>query len=316
MVLGFAAIAWGCNGASAAEPEPLQGVVELDERSLGFEVGGRLADVTIEEGEKLEPGKTIARLDDTIARVARDARTAEVAAARAQVELIKAGARPEEVRAMGAQIQAVRATEQLLSENLERQSMLAGRGAAPAARTDELTAQLAQARAQRAALSQQQRALRTGAREQEIQVALARLQAAETALQGEEERIARYVLRADRAGTVLRVHADPGEVVAPGAPVVTVADVEHPYVDVFVPQGETGGLRVGLPARVRVDAQREPFRARIEHVSRRTEFTPRFLFSERERPNLVLRVRVRIDDPDQRLLAGLPAFVTLDRNGR
>ena len=44
--------------------------------------------------------------------------------------------------------------------------------------------------------------------------------------------------------------------------------------------------------------------ARIEHVFPNTEFTPRFLFSESERPNLVVRVRVRIDDPRRELHAG------------
>src|SRR5688572_28249895 len=220
--LGLAwVLASGCNGAQAKEPEPLQGVVELDERVLGFEVGGRLQTVDVEEGARVEPGQIIARLDDSLERIARDARVAEVEAAQAQVALVRAGSRPEEVRAVGAQIQAVRASETLLTTNLERQSQLASRGAAPAARTDELEAQLAQARAQRASLSQQQRALRTGARDEEIAVAVARLHAAETGLRAAEERLTRYVLRADRAGTILRRHNDPGEIVAPGAPVIT-----------------------------------------------------------------------------------------------
>jgi hypothetical protein len=53
-----------------------------------------------------------------------------------------------------------------------------------------------------------------------------------------------------------------------------------------------------------------PLGGHVEFISPRTEFTPRFLFSERERPNLVIRVRVRIDDPKEQLLSGLPAFVS------
>jgi HlyD family secretion protein len=92
-----------------------------------------------------------------------------------------------------------------------------------------------------------------------------------------------------------------------------VADTAHPYADVFVPQGGLDGLRMGTPATVAVDATAEPFRGRIEDVSRRTEFTPRYLFSERERPNLVVRVRVRVDDPGEKLHAGVPAFVTFEK---
>jgi hypothetical protein len=51
----------------------------------------------------------------------------------------------------------------------------------------------------------------------------------------------------------------------------------------------------------------------VEHISRTTEFTPRYLFSERERPNLVIRVRLRIEDPERRLHAGVPAFAKIER---
>jgi len=68
----------------------------------------------------------------------------------------------------------------------------------------------------------------------------------------------------------------------------------------------------GAPARVRTDARPEPLSGRVEAIGRRVEFTPRYLFSERERPNLVVRVRVRVEDPEGRLHAGVPAFVELE----
>ena len=54
-----------------------------------------------------------------------------------------------------------------------------------------------------------------------------------------------------------------------------------------------------------------PFPAKVEYVSPETEFTPKFLFSDRERPHLVVRVRVRVEDPGRRLQSGLPAFATV-----
>ena len=131
----------------------------------------------------------------------------------------------------------------------------------------------------------------------------------------EDERLARALLRAPIDGRVLDRHVEPGEVVGAGAPVVTLADPRRPYADVFVPQGELAGIRVGARAELQVDAERTRFAGKVEHISRRTEFTPRYLFSERERPNLVVRVRVRIDDSGERLHAGVPAFVTIRREG-
>ncbi|TFH31691.1 MAG: HlyD family efflux transporter periplasmic adaptor subunit, partial [Myxococcales bacterium] len=102
---------------------------------------------------------------------------------------------------------------------------------------------------------------------------------------------------------------------AAGATVITVADTTHPYVDVFVPQQSLSGLEVGLSARVRVDAEADSFGGEIEHIAPTTEFTPRYLFSPTERPNLVVRVRVRINDPDERLHAGVPAFAAFESKG-
>ena len=50
---------------------------------------------------------------------------------------------------------------------------------------------------------------------------------------------------------------------------------------------------------------------KVEHIARRTEFTPRYLFSEKERSTLVVRVRVRVDDSKEELRAGVPAFIRL-----
>ena len=76
-------------------------------------------------------------------------------------------------------------------------------------------------------------------------------------------------------------------------------------------QGPIAGIRVGTKADVRVDSQPETVPGAVEFVSRTTEFTPRYLFSEKERPSLVIRVRVRLDDAKGALHAGVPAFVTL-----
>src|SRR5262245_14947460 len=107
-LLVAASLAVGCNGRSGAPPG-YQGIVELDERQLGFEVSGRLREVPVHRGQHVEGGQALARLDDGLALPVRDARAAELAAARAQVALLQAGARGEDVRALAAQVRAAEA---------------------------------------------------------------------------------------------------------------------------------------------------------------------------------------------------------------
>ncbi len=312
MLLGLAG-AGGCSTASAQGDERLQGVVEFDERAIGFELGGRIRTVGVRAGDDVDEKTELARLDDSLERPLRAVRASDADVAKSQVALVRSGSRGEDIRATRAQLEAARRSEKLLESQLARQKRLVEKGAVPESRLDDLDGQLSRVRGEREALEQRLSALRSGARREEIQVAEARVKAAESAVAAEDARLEHHVLGARMRGRVLDVHVEPGEVVAPGAPVVTIADVRHPYADVFVPQGGLEGIRVGAAATIRVDSLPALLHGKVENVSRRTEFTPRFLFSERERPNLVVRVRVRIEDPTEQLHAGVPAFVSIDR---
>lgn len=298
----------GCAAAPAG-PEPLQGIVELDERVLAFEIPGRIKGIAVDEGDPVSPGQELARLDDTLDRLARDARAAEARAVEAELELLRAGSRPEDVRSLQASLNAMKANETLAKQNVGRQRQLSNTNIGTPAELDAAESAYASATANRKDIEARLSRARHGARAQELDGALARADAAATAVRSADERIARHVLRTDGHGVVVDVHLDPDEFALIGAPIVTLADVNQPYVDIFVPQGRVHTVALGTDVEVRVDGRDTPYQGKVEHVARETEFTPKFLFSERERPNLVIRVRVRIDAPAGDLQAGVPAFV-------
>jgi len=308
--LALTALSTGCQ-PKPKHPGAFQGVIEFDERDLGFEIGGRLTAVKVQRGAAVHAGQELATLDDTLERTAGEGRQAEASAAKAAAALVRAGSRPEEVRAMQAQLRAAEANESRLERSVTREKKLLQEGAIARASVDDLESMLHAATAERQSLEHRLRELQNGSRRQEIDRVEAQATVADQQAKLSHERVGRYALRALEDGVVVDVHADPNEVVAAGSPVCTVADTKHPYADIFVPQEEIGGLRVAAPARVVVDASSQSYGARVEDIGRRTEFTPRYLFSERERSQLVIRVRVRIDDPEQALHAGVPAFVTI-----
>lgn len=284
--------------------------MEFDEWLLGFELPGRIRSLAAVRGAVLEDKSTVATLDSAQEAALRDARRAELEGAAAQVALLKAGSRAEDIRSMDAQVRAARANEDLLGRNLAREKALLARSASTEAAVDELSGRLDAAKAERQALEQKLASLRRGSRLEEQRAAEAHVTAAAAAVKLEDERLERHELFAPAKCVVLDVHVKQGEFVGAGTPVVTLGDTLHPYADVFVPEGSLGGLKPGVKAELRVDGEGAAFPGAIETVGRKTEFTPRFLFSERERPNLVIRVRVRIDDPAEKLHAGVPAFVT------
>jgi HlyD family secretion protein len=288
-----------------------QGVVELEERTLAFEVPGRVIAVTAKRGDPLAANAIVATLDDSQQRTAIAIREAEARSANERALLAGAGGRSEDIRALEAQLRAARATEQLAIKRHTEDQALVAKAAIPQAAADDSAARRKVATGEREALEQRLRETRTGARREEVAGARAQADAARNAVQLEADRLRRYELRTLEPGEVLDVHVESGEVVAAGTPVITVGDLSHPYVDVFVPQAEIANVAVGTRAMVRTDATPQGVPGAVEHVARRTEFTPRFVFSRDERSSLVIRVRIRIDDPRSALKTGVPAFVTI-----
>jgi len=300
-----------CNRGSGIPPGD-QGIVELDERLLAFDLTGRLAEVPVHRGQLVTAGQPLARLDESLARPVRDARAAELAAAQAQLALLEAGARSEDIGAVSAQVRAAQANQAKVQSNLKRARALVATGAINESEAENLEHDARAAAEEVRNLGERLRLLRAGSRPQELSAARARVEAAAAALALEDARLGRHTLAAPIPGAILDVHLEPGEVAAAGVPVLTLADTAHPYADVFVPLEALARVRMEAPACLRVDGEPAGFPSTVEDIGRHTEFTPRYLFSPKERPHLVVRVRVRIDDRDRRLHAGVPAFVSWD----
>lgn len=311
LTMAGAMVLAACSGRGNG-PGELQGVIELHERQLGFDMQGRLAQLYVQRGQRVEAGQLLAELDDALQRPVRDARAQDAEAAQAQYDLLRSGTREEDVLATEAQLRGARSSEGTANEHLQRTRRLRQTGVVPQAQLDDAEAQAARARSERESLEQRLAAQRNGARASELRQAKARVDAARAALAAEEAKLARSVLRAPVAGVVLDTTAEPGEVLSAGTPAVILGETRRPYLDVFVAQQDLAGIRVGAAAAVRVDSAQHAFRGTVSDVARTTEFTPRYLFSPRERANLVVRVRIDVEDPREELHAGVPAFARID----
>lgn len=300
-------------GRAPPVPPGYQGLVAYDERIISFEAAGRVESVPVHRGDQVVRAQMLAKLDDSVERLTRDARTQDADAAEAELALLLAGNRREDIASLADDLRGAASNEDLQKTNVERTRALFADGALPKADLDRAESDFQRAEFQRKSTEQRLAAMRQGARPQEIARARARVDQAKAQLAVEEELLARHTLAADGPGEVLDVTVKPGELAAVGTPALVLADTTHPYVDVFVPEGELDGIRAGAGAEVRVDSTAAPLTGSVEYVSPDTEFTPKFLFSDRERPHLVIRVRVRIEDPDRRLHSGVPAFARVLR---
>jgi len=302
----------GCHRRDLTD-QRYQGMVELEQTDLAFEIGGRISSLEVKTGTQVKKGEVVAHLDDALDKATRDVRAHELDAAKADLALLQAGSRVQDIRAAKAELDAAQANEDVLAREVDREKRLVASGASTGSRLDDLAGQLAHAKGERQAQQQRVSALASGARVEEVARADARVAEAEDAVAVADRQLEKHVLKSPIDAVVLDRYPEVGEVLQPGAPVLSLVNRTRPYADVFVPVSDMPKVKLGAPIALAVEGDPREVAGTVERVYPQLEFTPRFVYSPRERPNQLMRVRVRLDDKEGRLHAGMPAYARLAR---
>jgi HlyD family secretion protein len=288
------------------------GTVDATDVSISFRVPGILRQRPVDEGSVVKPGEVLAALDtrEASARL-RQAQAAELAA-QARLRDMEQGYRPQEIAEAGAQVQQVQANLANLKEEARRSENLYATGAVSRQRRDKDDAAASVAQEQHRAASERLKLLQSGFRKETIAVARAQLAEAQAAVEAAKIALEDLQVTSTINGTVTRKHAEPGETLAAGRPVVTITDVTHPWVRVYMPENQIGKVQLGAPARIKIDTfpDRE-FTGRVSYVSSQAEFTPKNVQTQEERVKLVFAVNVTVDNPEGALKPGMPADVSI-----
>lgn len=386
----------GCQGmVDSAEEGPLtaSGTILADEVRIASELGGRIIDLRVERGAEVQVGDELVLLDATPLLTKLAEAEAAVAAAEAELAVVRAGPRAEEIAAaraaltlaqaqrdgalaawqnaqeavdnpqeLDAQIAEARtavelaaqgvelaeaelAREKLLRdqrpEGLERQvadrQVRAAQEALAAAQADENTAQttlnwlwiirseplalIAQAHAaegqyraaeEGVAVAQAQlEDLLVGPTQEEVAVAEATVRLAEAQADVLRVQGAKFTLSSPVNGVVLDKAVRAGEIAAPAATILTLADLSHVTLSVYVPENRVGQVGLGQSVQVTVDSfPGRTFTGQVRRIADEPEFTPRNIAIKEERLNTFYAVEVRLPNPEDLLKPGMPADAT------
>jgi HlyD family secretion protein len=398
-ILVVAMLLGGCQATASSpadEPGPLtaSGTIRADEVRIAGEMGGRIVEVRAGVGETVQAGDELVVLDATSLLTQRAEAQAAVIAAQADLAVVRAGPRAEEIAAaqadlalaearrdgalaawenalqsvenpqeLDAQISEARtqvelaaqgaelaraqlAREQLLRDqrvegSMERRiadlQVRAAEHALAAAQADEKTAQttlnwlwlirseplalMAQAHAAHGQYQVAQAGvavaqarlddLLAGPTAEEIAVAQADVRLAQAQADALRAQQTRFKLSSPVNGVVLDQALRAGEVAAPGATILTVADLSALTLVVYVPENQIGQVRLGQAVQVRVDSfPGVTFAGEVTRISDEPEFTPRNVATQEERLNTFYAVEVHLPNPDGLLKPGMPADAT------
>ena len=272
------------------------GRIEATEVDIATKLAGRLAEVTVREGDMVEAGEIVARMD-----------TYELAAQmrNAQAEIRRA---EQERRYAAAVIDQFRSELSLAQKELDRSQQLF--------KVKCITLQSLQ-RQETATQSAQAALVAAEAR-------LANTIAAIDAARARADEIQTYVddsnLKTPLGGRVIYRLAEPGEVLSPGGKILSVLDVTDVYMTIFLPTHEAGRVFVGCDARIVLDALPDTsIPAKVSFVAAKAQFTPKEVETRTEREKLMFRIKVKIDADllrahAEKVKTGLPgvAYVCLD----
>ena len=349
----------------------ISGNIELTQVDIAFKTSGRLIERTVNEGDPVQKGMVIARLDreqllhqretaeaalgTAQAQLAESIsalkwqretmqadmqlRNADLSAAQSQLQQLKNGSRPQEIQESQAAVAAAQSQYDQAKKDWDRAQTLYKNDDISTSQYDQFHARFEGADANLKQVKEHAGMVQAGPRSETIESASAQVERARASLrvgqanaieskrreqdivarQSDIERAKAQIALIDSQmddtiavspinGMVLVKAADVGEILAPGTSVVTVGDIEHPWLRAYIREQDLGRVKIGDKVKVTTDSYRDKvYDGHISYISSEAEFTPKQIQTSEERVKLVYRVKIDVDNPRHELKSNMPA---------
>lgn len=297
----------------------LSGNIEITEVQVGFRIPGHVEGRTVSEGDRVQKGDLVASLDTAELKHEVALRRAELAAARAELAEMKAGYRSEEIAQTRAAFSRAEAELEEAKSDFRRQERLYREEVISEREMEQFKAAFAVAQARAAEAKERLSMHQKGFRQERVSLAEARVEQAEEALEKARTRLGFATLVSPLNGVVISDNIEAGEHVAAGTPVVTIGDMQQPWLRAYVEETDLGRVHLGQKAFVSTDTfPGRRYEGRVAFIASEAEFTPKQVQTDEQRTKLVYRVKIEIDNPRRELRPGMPADagIILDEEGQ
>jgi len=309
-----------CAKKAPADRVRVSGYVEATEVQVSAEVGGRLLDLKVAEGDRVIAGAVVAQIDTADALLILKRAQADREVADAQLRLLLAGARVEDVRQAeatraAAEADLAAATEDLTAaeRDLKRFEALMASNSGVEKQRDDAASRKQVAGKRVTGAEQRMRAttealnrLKAGARAEEIDAARARLASIDAQIETITKGVRDATVLAPISGLVTQKLVDQGELHAPRVPLLVVADLDNVWANVYLDEPLVPKVSLGQTVTLFTDAGGQGIAGKITFISSKAEFTPRNVQTAAERSKLVFRLKVSVDNRKGVLKQGMP----------
>lgn len=290
----------------------LHGNVDIRQVELAFNASGRIEQTLVQEGDRVQKGQLLAKLDTTRLQLALKQARAQADAQRSQVAKLKAGSRPEEIKQAAAERDAAQAVAREARQIYERQLNLVSKQFISQQQADTAKNVLDGAQQRLKAAEEVHRLALIGPRQEDLATAKASLAAQEAAVAGLERDIAEGELYAPDAGIIQNRVLEPGDMASPQKSVFTLALTDPVWARVFLPESALGRIPTGVRASITTDSHPDrKYAGWVGYISPTAEFTPKSVETQELRTSLVYQARVFACDGADQLRQGMPVTVAI-----
>lgn len=308
IVVGLGLFAWRHREQDELHQLQVFGNLEVTEVDLSFKIPGKMIERYVDEGDTIVLGQKVACLDTKEAVDQVGIKQAEWKSSLAALLELEEGELPRQVVELEASKEEASAEWKRAEDEWKRQKTLLDDQVISQKEYDQsYTSYLvAKARAEQTKASLD--FLKEVIMEEKVKQARAKVQGSSKDLSLAQTKYEDSFLSSSLSGWVLTKNVEPGEVVAAGTPVVTVADLKDIWFRGYVVETDIGKVKLGLKATVTVDAYPgKTFPGKITFISKEAEFTPKTVETKKERVQLVYRIKINLENLDNDLKPGMPA---------
>lgn len=302
----------GCRG-SHAKPDG-SGTIECTQVQVAPQVPGRLLQLPPLEGMMLKKGELVAQIDPADYLLRRNEAQSALAQAQAQLDLVNAGARQEDINRAREQLREAEASAAAAQSDYKRIAQVFAAQSATQKQMDDAQAAVERTEALRGAAQQALAKLMAGSRKEEIDMAQAQVAMAKARLALAEKAVQDCAILAPMNGVVTTRSREEGEMVGVGTPLLTLSRLDSVWLSIYIPEARLPHVKLGQAARVKVDGMSTFFDGEVTFVSPQAEFTPRNVQTADERAKLVYRVKITLPNTNGIFKPGMPADGYLEKS--
>lgn len=290
----------------------LYGNVEVKEVQLAFQTSGQIIDIRTDEGHLVKTGDILAKLDTRTYTAQLNAAKAQVEMAQADLNKLRNGARPSEIDELKFKIAGLKSNLNNAEQAYKRALTLSRSNTISKAALDNALNQRNVARSELESAESKLTTLVNGARLEDIALAEAKLKSAYSQAETAQINLDNAILKAPQDGIIISRNYEVGSVISSGAPIFTLSLPQAPRVKAYISETMLNKIWSGQLVKVKIDGNNSKiYTGTIGFISPRAEFTPKTVETPDLRVDLVYKFWISIANPDKSLHQGMPVTIEL-----